>query len=106
MKGLQFRGKKISDDGKVLELTPDLIATVGRRTPIIYNISDPTQPQDTRANCHNDEWQKWAECPRTNQIATGAVVHYEAGDNPRSLTGIALQCRHIGLHNVPAEDRK
>ena len=106
VKGMQLRGKKITDDGKVAELTPDLIVKAAKYSPIIYSISDPTQPEDTRTNCNEDEWQKWVECPRSNQIATGAVVHFEAGDNPRSLTGIALQCRHVGLSYVPAGDQK
>ena len=55
---MELRGKKITDDGKVVELTPDLIIKAAKYSPI-FSISDPTQPQDTRTNCHKDEWQKF-----------------------------------------------
>jgi hypothetical protein len=54
-------------------------------------LNDSQLPADFRTNCK--DWKQWAQCPLPNQVATGAVAHFEAGKTPRALTGIPLQCR-------------
>ncbi len=111
MKGIQIRGKKVTDDGKTIPLTSESGSIdflrggggFGQNTP--PNIVDPTSPMDTRVNCHQDEWKRWAECPHSNQIATGAILHFEAGKKPRALTGIELKCRHAGFSSKPHIER-
>jgi hypothetical protein len=56
-------------------------------------------PAKDRANC--DGWMRWADCPGGNEIATGLVAHFDTGNEPRSLTGLAPQCRNIGREYVP-----
>lgn len=44
-------------------------------------------------------------CPSDNQIVTAVVLHFEAGKEPRSLTGIGLKCRNVGGVYVLPENR-
>ncbi len=74
VKGIHLRGQRINDAGELVNFGPDA--------------------QDSRTNCHQDHWKRWVECP-AGQIATAAIIHYSAGDTPRSWTGIGLQCRAI-----------
>ena len=88
IKGLQIRGRKIDENGNVADLParyPDSSSSSGL-TPLV----DLNAPSDQRPNC--DGWKKWVECSQ-NQIATAITAHFSAGSNPRSVTGIALQCR-------------
>lgn len=90
VKGLQVRGRKIDENGNVSDLParyPDSSSSSGL-TPLV----DLNAPSDQRPNC--DGWKKWVECPK-NQIATAITAHFSAGSNPRSVTGIALQCRTV-----------
>lgn len=107
VKGLELRGKKITDDGKPVALIPEIVGEVGGgANPFIYSFEDVTEPRDRRPNCHKDQWKRWAECPRHTQIATGAIVHFEEeAKQPWSLTGIELQCRHVGLVYIPQRER-
>lgn len=103
VKGLQLSGRQITDDGKPIELTYNepIDFLVGGAVPV--DVFDPTQPKDQRPNCDKDQWKRWAECPRHNQIATGAILHFEAGKEPRALTGIQLQCRYVSRLYKPAQ---
>lgn len=74
IKGIHLRGQRITDTGTLAAFGPDA--------------------QDSRTNCHQDHWKRWVNCP-AGQIATAAIVHFEAGNTPRSWTGIALQCRSV-----------
>lgn len=74
IKGVHLRGMRITDTGKLVPFGPDA--------------------QDARTNCHQDHWKRWADCP-DGQIATAAIVHFEAGNTPRSWTGIQLRCRGV-----------
>ena len=74
IKGIHLQGKRITDTGTLVDFGPDA--------------------QDARTNCHQDHWKRWVNCP-DGQVATAAIVHFEAGNTPRSWTGIALQCRSI-----------
>ncbi len=74
IKGIHLHGKRITDTGTLVDFGPD--------------------QQDSRTNCHQDHWKRWVNCP-TGQIATAAIVHFEAGNTPRSWVGIELQCRGI-----------
>ncbi len=107
VKGLELRGKKITDDGKLVALIPEIVAEVGGfADPRIHSLGDVTQPFDKRSNCHKDKWKWWAICPRHTQIATGAILHFEEeAKQPWSLTGIELQCRHVGLVYIPQSER-
>lgn len=90
VKGFQIRGSGIGDDGKVSDLParyPDSSASSGMSALVDLNA-----PSDLRPNC--DSWKKWVECPE-GRIATAITAHFGPGSNPRSLTGIALQCRMV-----------
>lgn len=90
LKGLQVRGSKIDDNGNVSDLParyPESSGSSGL-TPLV----DLNAPSDQRPNC--DGWKKWVECPQ-GQIATAITAHFSAGTSPRSVTGIALQCRAV-----------
>lgn len=84
IKGIHLHGKRITDDGTLVDFGPDA--------------------QDSRTNCHQDHWKRWVNCP-TGQIATAAIIHYEAGNTPRSWTGIELRCRSLRVTGTssPAE---
>lgn len=90
VKGFQIRGSKIDGNGKVSDLPadyPDSSASSGMSALVDLNA-----PSALRLNC--ESWKKWAECEQ-GQIATAVTVHFEAGSEPRSVTGIALQCRMV-----------
>ena len=101
VKGLQIRGKKIDKDAHPVDLDSGnpVAGQAGGSDVSLHMI---TEPRDERKHCKS--WKKWVECPSENQIATGLIAHFEAGQarrNPRSLTGIALECRHAsGLYVV------
>jgi hypothetical protein len=91
VKGFQIRGRKIDSNGNVINLParyPDSSGSSG-----LDALVDLNAPNDQRPNC--DGWKKWAECPEEGQIATALIAHFGPGSNPRSLTGIALQCRLV-----------
>jgi hypothetical protein len=60
-------------------------------------VSNTPEPRDWRPNCPDDGWKKWVDCPEPNQVVTAVVAHFETGSTPRSLTGVELQCRSVGL---------
>ncbi len=74
IKGIHLRGQRITETGTLASFGPDA--------------------QDSRSNCHQDHWKRWVDCP-SGQVATAAIVHFAAGNTPRSWTGIGLQCRGI-----------
>ena len=74
IKGIHLRGQRITDAGILANFGPD--------------------EQDARTNCHQDHWKRWVDCP-AGQIATAAIIHFEAGNTPRSWTGIELRCRSL-----------
>lgn len=84
IKGIHLRGRRINDAGVLVDFGPD--------------------EQDSRTNCHQDHWKRWVNCPE-GQIATAAIIHFEAGNTPRSWTGIGLQCRSLRVTGTssPAE---
>jgi hypothetical protein len=92
IKGFQINGKRIDENAKPVALENN-DSTVDQFGGLENQINIITKPKDERTNCK--VWKKWANCPRQGQIATGAIVHYEAGNTPRSITGIALQCRFV-----------
>ncbi|MDX2506548.1 MAG: hypothetical protein QNL62_18995 [Gammaproteobacteria bacterium] len=106
VKGYRLRGKGISDTGKLVSLSDgDDCSEVfdpkkgpePQQGSLEYRLCGGgiTEPQAIRTNCdENDGWMKWAECD-DNKLATAAVLHFEAGNKPRSLVGIALKCRGI-----------
>jgi len=100
VKGIQIRGGTITDELRLGKLER------GAQDQKFGNIShlNPEEPKDDRPNCNNN-WKRWALCPRDNQIATAVVLHFEAGKEPRSLTGIGLQCRNVGGVYVLPENR-
>ena len=74
IKGIHLRGQRITDAGTLEDFGPD--------------------EQDARTNCHQDHWKRWVNCP-AGQIATAAIIHFGAGNTPRSWTGIELRCRGL-----------
>jgi hypothetical protein len=64
------------------------------------HVNDSKNPADYRNNCK--EWHAWAECPHPNQVAIGLIAHFEAGKEPRSLSGVRLQCRYVAQSDISA----
>jgi hypothetical protein len=83
IKGIHLRGQRINDAGKLEDFGPDA--------------------QDARINCHQDHWKRWVGCP-AGQIATAAIIHFEAGNTPRSWTGIELRCRGLRITGTTSLD--
>jgi hypothetical protein len=71
IRAITLRGQRITDAGTLEDFGPD--------------------QQDARTNCHQDHWKRWP----AGQIATAAIIHFEAGNTPRSWTGIELRCRGL-----------
>ncbi|MDH5738853.1 MAG: hypothetical protein OEY77_00845 [Nitrospira sp.] len=96
VKGIQIRGQTITDRGVMGKLER------GASDQKMGNIAhlNPQEPKDDRPNCNNN-WKRWALCPQDNQIATAVVLHFEAGKEPRSLTGIGLKCRTVESPALP-----
>ncbi len=90
VKGIQIRGRTITDEGRLRDLERK---AEGQRVAGLQRVA-PEEPQDERPNCNNN-WKRWALCPSENHIATAVELHFEAGKEPRSLTGIALKCRQV-----------
>jgi hypothetical protein len=84
IKGIHLHGQRITDEGALVDFGPD--------------------QQDARTNCHQDHWKRWVNCP-AGQVATAAIIHFEAGNTPRSWTGIGLQCRSLRItgHSASAD---
>jgi len=101
VKGFQLRGKQILDDASLTALAyPESLHVVYSLGGGTWDVNhradyadDAKAPADFRNNCH--VWHEWAECPGADQIAVGVVAHFEAGKEPRSLTGVALRCRSV-----------
>ncbi|OQW36071.1 MAG: hypothetical protein A4E19_15440 [Nitrospira sp. SG-bin1] len=90
VKGIQIRGGAINEEGRLSNLEPN---NEGQSVAGIRRVA-PEEPRDERPNCNNN-WRRWALCPGDNHIATAVELHFEAGKEPRSLTGIALKCRQV-----------
>ncbi|MBK9305938.1 MAG: hypothetical protein IPM58_02350 [Nitrospira sp.] len=99
VKGIKIRGKKLGEDGGLIDLQESVVPENKSGMPA-YNTSPTSMPTDVRAHC-NDNWKKWAQCPDAH-IATAAILHYEAGKEPRSLTGLELECRRAALPGTGA----
>ena len=83
IKGIHLRGQRITDAGVLEDFGPD--------------------EQDARTNCHQDHWKRWVNCP-AGQVATAAIIHFEAGNTPRSWTGIELRCRGLRITGTTSLD--
>ena len=90
VKGLRIRGKKIANSGNLVDLTECEEKTHAGGSD--YEMHIVTEPSDSRVNCRH--WKSWAECPN-GYLATAAIVHYGAEQEPKSLTGIALKCKKL-----------
>lgn len=90
VKGLQVRGVTISDEGR---FGPVEGKVQGQTFGALEYVA-PEEPKSERPNCNNN-WRRWAVCPASDQVATAVVLHFEAGKEPRSLTGIGLKCRVV-----------
>ncbi len=107
VKGFQLRGKKISDNGKVIPLPVDvdiakLLEPLGyplAQIPSVITDDDKNEPYSYRLNCVGNNWKRWAACSHPIGIAIGVVAHFEAGKKPKSLTGIALQCQQVKMNS-------
>jgi len=81
LKGIEVRGRSVGANMANKFLLQD--------TPL-----DPDKASGARANCHDDGWQRWVDCG-AGEVATAAVVHFEAGEPPRAVTGLALECAPV-----------
>jgi len=97
VKGFQIRGKKIDENGHPVDLDAGE-PTGGQAGGSESELHLITEPRDKRNHCKH--WKRWVECPRHNQIATAIIAHFEAGNTPRSLTGVALKCRYASQKYV------
>jgi len=91
VKGIKIRGKEIGNDASLVALKPNSSGVAAGS----LRRAATTEPVDDRPNCNNN-WKKWAQCD-DDSIATSAILHFEAGKTPRSLTGIELKCRRVSL---------
>lgn len=90
VKGFQLRGRRVGDDGRVIDLLPRYAERPS--SAALADLVDLNAPSDLRLHC--DAWKDWTECPK-GEIATAITAHFSS-ESPPSLTGIALQCRAIG----------
>lgn len=68
----------------------------------VHRRADGTRPKgeddfthDEQTNCYSlleDRDKRWVRCPK-GQLAVGAQLHFDRGEEPRALKGIALICR-------------
>lgn len=89
VQGFQIRGRGIDANGNVIDLPPRHASFVGSA---LSELADLNAPNDERLHC--EVWKKWVECPQ-GQIATAVTAHFGPGSTPRSLTGLALECRSV-----------
>ena len=89
VQGFQIRGRGIDANGNVIDLPPRHASLAGSG---MSELADLNAPSDERLHC--DVWKKWVECPQ-GQIATAVTAHFGPGSSPRSLTGLALECRSV-----------
>lgn len=83
IKGIQIEGKQPNPDYESLTILTELDEIDG-----VIN-----RPRKWQANC-SDHWGRWSRCGR-NQVAVALDIHFEGGLQPRSATGIAVQCRTL-----------
>lgn len=98
VKGFQIRGRRVTADGGVLDLEAGE-PVHGQAGGSDVSLHLNTMPAKDRAHC--DGWMRWADCPNATEVATGLVAHFDTSDEPRSLTGLALQCRNLGREYTP-----
>lgn len=96
VKGLQVRGVTISDTGTFGDIAGKIVGQISGG----LQHTAPKEPKSDRPNCNNN-WRRWAVCPASDQVATAVVLHFEAGKEPRSLTGIGLKCRTVESTEPP-----
>ena len=81
IKGIQVEGKRAVSEGlNTLRELEDLRGVIN-------------DPRALQPNCKGN-WRRWSRCGR-NEVAVAVDVHFEAGPQPRSGTGIALRCRSV-----------
>lgn len=81
IKGIQIEGKRIAAEG--LNTLLDLEDLDG-----VIN-----EPRLSHATCRSN-WRRWSRCGR-NEVVVAVDIHFEAGPQPRSATGIAVHCRSV-----------
>jgi hypothetical protein len=112
VKGLRIRGNQITSGGAssldsggdCSEVFDPKKGPTPQQGPFEYRLCGGkiTEPKAERTNCDSkDGWMKWAQCP-AGSLATAATLHFEAGDTPRSLVGIALKCRPVAVEATSA----
>jgi hypothetical protein len=103
VKGFQLRGKEVSDHGTLIDLRPGgtdprscgAVITQGSVEFRLCGDDVTLEPMNLRPNCdQSNGWMSWVECS-AGKVATALVLHYEGGNEPRSLTGIALKCKTV-----------
>lgn len=58
---------------------------------------DAGAKEDELANCAGDDgWRRWVRCP-AGMIATALLPHYELGEQPRAISGLALECSPLAM---------
>lgn len=101
VKGYKLRGAEVSDYGTLIELRSggsggcSEVFQQGSQEYRLCGGGVITEPSAKRSNCDDtDGWMSWVECP-AGKVATAMELHFEAGNEPRSLTGIALKCKTV-----------
>jgi hypothetical protein len=59
----------------------------------------PNEPQKDYANCR--DWRRWVDCPE-GRLASGLILQFERGEQPRSLTGLRLLCSTVAAQAIAA----
>ena len=68
------------------------ISVVGLKLKSDGTTSTVSAVSDDRTNCHH--WSGLVTCP-TGQIATAVKTYFAAGNEPKDLTGLSLECREV-----------
>jgi len=86
IKGIQIEGKRVKP--RAPNILQDLEAVDGAINA----------PRISHQNC-DGKWRRWSRCGR-NKAAVAVDVHFEAGPEPRSGTGLAVRCRAVAGENA------
>ena len=77
VKGIQVRGRVPGAGGRLTDT--------------------PNEPQKDYPNCR--DWRRWVDCPE-GRLASGVVLQFEKGQQPKSLTGLRLLCRTVAVRAI------
>jgi hypothetical protein len=77
VKGIQVRGRVPGAGGQLTDTS--------------------NEPQQDYPNC--SDWRRWVNCPE-GELASGLILQFEKGQQPKSLTGLRLLCSAVAVQTV------